>query len=97
VFSRVNMRLWLETDTLTSVEETSIYATAVGIPAVLVFEGPPEPFRIDPQDIVDSAIYQRMASREDDYGMPPAGTEDEDQDALTLMETWINSLPPPPP
>lgn len=94
VSSRVPMDLWLTTAALGTVQETSIYLSTVGVVPALGSEGTEEPFLIAQQSIVDSAVYQRMTLRDGaELAMPPVGTEDQDEDALDLLETWISQLP----
>jgi len=95
VNSRVDLRLWLRTDALDSVEGTPTYETTVGVGLDLPEDGPPGPtVRIVPGDPAASALFVRMDSRGPEYQMPPLGTEDVDPTARALLETWIQSLTP---
>lgn len=85
----ITMRLWLTADSLTSVQDTTIYQTAVGGALSLPFTGATS--LIEPGDASSSAVYLRMSMRGDGQ-MPPLGTEQVDTAASTVVETWINSL-----
>lgn len=95
VNSRVDLRLWLHTDSLDTVEGTPAYQTTVGVGLDLPDDGPPGPtIRIDPGSPSTSALFVRMDSRGPDYSMPPLGTEDVDPAGKALLESWIQSLTP---
>jgi hypothetical protein len=94
-FPTVHLELWLEVETLATVEETTTYRTTVGVP----FEGvPPNPdiasVRVAPGDPQGSALYQRMNAREPLVQMPPIASDVADEAALEDVATWIGSLEP---
>ncbi len=51
--------------------------------------------RVAPGSAEDSAIYQRLVTKGQEWSMPPLGTEDVDPDGKLIFETWINSLGQP--
>jgi len=85
----IKLRLWLTVDSLASVQDTTIYLTAVGQPLSLPLTGATS--LIEPGDASKSAVYMRMSMRGDGQ-MPPLGTEQVDTAASAVVETWINSL-----
>lgn len=52
-------------------------------------------YRIRGGDIAQSAVHFRMTQRMIEDQMPPIGTKVHDQEGLELIQTWIESLPPP--
>lgn len=93
VNSRVDLRLWLRTDALGSVEETPTYLTTVGKELDLPGDGPAgASLRIDPGSPSTSALLLRFDSRGEAYSMPPLGTEIVDPAGRALLEAWITSL-----
>jgi len=86
----VKLRFWLTADSLTSVQDTTIYTSAVSEPLALPFPGATS--LIEPGMPSQSAVYLRMNQRTDGQ-MPPLGTEQVDTAAVTAVETWITSLP----
>ncbi len=87
----IAMRLFLRSETLTSVEETSIYTTTVGMPLSLPLEGASS--LIEAGSPKQSSISIRMGRRSDGQ-MPPLGTEIVDTAAQTVLDEWISSLVP---
>ncbi len=96
VAGQVPMYLWLNVDELDTVETTQSYITTVGAELTKGTGPAGSTHRILPGDLVASGIYARMASRGEDYSMPPLGTEDNDTAGLGIMEAWIMSLGPNP-
>lgn len=88
----IKIRLWLKVAGLTSVEDTSIYQTAVNGELALPLPGATAP--IVPGMPGASAVYLRMSMRGDGQ-MPPLGTEQVDAPATAAVESWILSLAPP--
>jgi hypothetical protein len=94
-FPTVHLELWLDVETLATVEETTTFRTTVRVP----FEGvPPNPdiasVRIAPGDPEGSALYQRMGAREPLVQMPPLASERTDENGLRDVAAWILALPP---
>lgn len=75
----------------TTLEETSAYRTAIGVPTDSFGE---LPTRIVPGDAASSAVFFRLASRKTSAQMPPVGTEIIDHAGAITVGTWINELAP---
>lgn len=50
--------------------------------------------RIAPGDPEGSVVVQRMSSRHTAVQMPPLGTSTVDEEAVSLVTTWVRELPP---
>jgi uncharacterized repeat protein (TIGR03806 family) len=48
---------------------------------------------VSPGDPAKSMLYQRMNRRRDVFNMPPLATHEIDQEAVKLVEKWIESMP----
>jgi hypothetical protein len=89
------MYLRLSVNDLT-VDDTGAYQTAVNQPTtamsstMLGFDT-----RIVGGDETTSTVFYRMNQRLVEDQMPPIGTELTDPDGLALIQSWIQSLPPP--
>ncbi len=88
-FDRLDMDLWLRTDQLAAVGDTESYKTSVGV-ALTDTEGPEN--RIEPGSPVDSGMIFRMSMRGSEESMPPLGSEQADDDGITLISDWIDTL-----
>ncbi|NUP10996.1 MAG: hypothetical protein HOW73_33535 [Polyangiaceae bacterium] len=76
--------------TMTSVETTETYVTAVNQPTTMFPCNGCD--RIEPGNAAASAVIQRMGVRGAGQ-MPPIATELVDDPAVTAVTNWINSLP----
>ncbi|HVJ22185.1 MAG TPA: hypothetical protein VM686_42560, partial [Polyangiaceae bacterium] len=86
--------MWLQTDKLTTLEETPTYLTLVNQDTTTELTLLPK--RIAPGDTANSAVFELMNRRGDDASMPPLGTEITDTaGGIAAIEAWINALPPP--
>lgn len=85
----ITMRLFLTAESLTSVEDTTIYQTTVGKPLSLPLKGATS--LIEAGIPGQSAIFLRTGRRKDGQ-MPPLGTEIVDASAQSVLEAWITSL-----
>ncbi len=52
-------------------------------------------YHIDPGNPGDSAVYERMSTRDSDLAMPPLATDVVDEDATAAVRAWIESLEAP--
>jgi hypothetical protein len=102
------LKLWLESESLTSFEETLTYQAIVG-QYTESGQGSIYPLRVDPGNPDESEIYRRIILRAgaeelqdaaiegiepEDVPMPPLGTELVDEPAVEMVRDWILSLPP---
>jgi hypothetical protein len=65
-------------------------ATTIGRPSQFAIAG--SPLRIAPGDPDHSVLLARMRSRDPALQMPPLGTDVVDDDAITLLSSWITQL-----
>lgn len=91
VTDKVPLRMNLTIDTLSAVESTNVYRTAVGhqphLPGlgtdVYVLPGAPE----------ESFVWRRLSVRDGGgWQMPPLATEVVDEQGVALIEAWISGL-----
>ena len=76
----------------TSVQETPIYKSSVGVKVGQIFEN--IPYRITPGKPAESAVYTRMISRAEKVGMPSIGTKIVDMAGSQKVFEWIKAIPP---
>lgn len=78
-------------------EDTGFYQTALNVPGTASAHlGVEEfPYRVQGGSPDHSIAYHRMTLRFIEDQMPPIGTEVTDPDGLALMQSWIETLPPP--
>jgi hypothetical protein len=94
-FRSVDLELWLPATPVASLEQTPVYRTAVGVERQGLGAGTRLPtLRIAPGAPEESAVYQRMASRDPNVQMPPIGTQSVDESGLASVAEWIRSVPP---
>lgn len=86
IFTTIDMRLWQDVEQLGSIEETTVWQTAVG-----QAQSTGGADRIAPGNADFSAVVARMNTR-GLIGMPPLGTEDVDSDGIGAVRGWIESL-----
>ncbi len=79
-----------------TVEDTGTYRTAINQLSTASSDLSVD-FRILGGNPEDSAVPFRMTLRQIEDQMPPIGTEIVDPDGLDLIESWIQTLPPPSP
>lgn len=81
----------------TTFEQTGFYNTALNVPGTASAHlGVEEfPYRVQGGSPDHSIAYHRMTLRFIEDQMPPIGTEVTDTDGLALMQSWIETLPPP--
>jgi hypothetical protein len=77
-----------------ALEDTGTYQTAINQATTASSELGID-YRILGGDETESALHFRMTQRMIEDQMPPIGTEVTDPDALMLIQSWIQSLPPP--
>lgn len=87
----VQLRLRTAADARSSWAVTPTYVTAVGVATTLNGAGT---LLVDPANPLNSAVHNRMDST-GVVRMPPVGREQIDATAVTAIDAWINSLPPP--
>ena len=93
VTDKVPLRMNLTTDTLSSVEATNVYRTAIGQEPHL--DGMGTEIYVHPGDPSRSFVFRRMAVRDKGiWQMPPLATEVPDEDGLARIREWIVSLGP---
>ncbi len=108
VNSRVSgLRLWLESDSLSTVEQTQAYQALVN-QYTESGQGSTNTYRVVPGDPDSSELMRRITLRQgspelegvmpeeldvEDVPMPPLGTELPDEEAVELVRSWILSLP----
>lgn len=93
VSSRVALNLWLRSDQLGTLADTTIYKSTVGQDVNLLPDGPEGyPVLVVAGDAQSSALFARLNSRGEEYSMPPLGTEDIDESGRDLVRAWIDSL-----
>lgn len=86
------LSMWVDVG-LDTVEETSTYSTAVGVPSLRIVGD--ATVRIVPGDSAQSVAFLRMQTRSDDglaVQMPPIGTEFVDEEGSLTVQTWIDGL-----
>jgi hypothetical protein len=94
-YRSVDLELWLPVAALGSVEDTPVYRTAVDVPRRGLGAASALPaLRVAPGSPSDSALYQRMASRDALVQMPPLGTKLVDTVAIENVAAWISGLGP---
>jgi mono/diheme cytochrome c family protein len=87
---RVSLNLWLAAADLATVEATATYRTTVGVEPELV---PPElPALIQPGRADESALLERMLTRDLEVGMPPLASAVVDELGTLGVRTWIDGL-----
>lgn len=79
-----------------TLEDTDTFNTAVNQPTTASGELA-IPYRIAGGSLDDSAVHFRMTQRMIEDQMPPIGTEIVDPDGLELIQSWVETLPPPSP
>ena len=77
----------------TTLAETSVYRTAVGVPTDEFHQGGVT-HRVAPGDVTASCIAHRMGQRGNDQQMPPVATHRVDTEGLATVSAWIASLSP---
>lgn len=104
ITNMVDMRLWLDTTLLDSVEETPTYTSTVDVPSVKSLEevgyetggegGQPglESFRIVAGQPDESVLFLRVSTRITAAQMPPIGTEIVDEDGVAVLRDFIEGL-----
>jgi hypothetical protein len=93
-YRSVDLELWLSLGALASLEDTPAYRTAVGVPRRGLGAASALPsLRIAPGDPNESALYQRMASRDPNVQMPPIASSVVDPTGLQQVAAWISTLP----
>ncbi len=108
VNSRVSgLRLWLESGSLSSVEQTQAYQALVN-QYTESGRGSTNTYRVVPGEPDSSELMRRITLREgsaelegvqleeldvEDVPMPPLGTELPDEQMVELVRSWILSLP----
>jgi hypothetical protein len=91
VTDKVQLKMNLTTDTLTSVASTYVYRSAVGREPHL--SGLGTSLYIVPGAPSESFLWRRMALRDSGgWQMPPLATEVVDEEGVSLIEGWILSL-----
>lgn len=75
-------------------EDTGFFKTALNHETTASTEFPVA-YRVAGGDLSQSALHLRMTLRLIEDQMPPIGTEETDDTALTMLEDWIATLPPP--
>ncbi|MEO8185318.1 MAG: hypothetical protein ABI895_41450, partial [Deltaproteobacteria bacterium] len=92
-FRSVDLELWLPAAALESVEATPAYRTAAGVRRQRLGAGSVLPdLRIAAGEPEQSALYQRMATRDPNVQMPPLGTTLVDVKGLEVVGEWIRGL-----
>jgi hypothetical protein len=89
-FERSDMELWLDVDSLTSVESTLAYRTAVGVPLGEHLDS--VTLRIQPGVPALSGVIVRMSSREELVAMPPLASELIDEAGVSELSAWISAM-----
>lgn len=89
-FPSIDMRL--DTDDQT-VSGTASWQTLVG-QGMQSFIGMTCDRQIDPQNVPNSCVHLRMNSRVPGVQMPPIDTELIDSTGVSIIQAWINSIPP---
>lgn len=74
-----------------SPEQTKIYQTTLDV-ELQYFNAEPNVVRVKPGDPALSAVVLRMRQRGLETQMPPLATKHIDEDALSLVENWIQAL-----
>jgi hypothetical protein len=77
-----------------TLEDTGVFQTAINQPTTASSELAVD-YRIEGGNIEESAVHFRMTQRMIEDQMPPIGTEVQDMDGLELIQSWIETLPPP--
>jgi hypothetical protein len=96
IYATVQLRLWLEVESLSSVQATTTYQSSVGVPLQGVPASADVPqLRITPGSPDESAIQFRMADRDPLVQMPPLASKLADDDGLARVGAWIRSLSSP--
>jgi hypothetical protein len=95
--SQTGLDMWLKVADLAGpVTEFSVYKALYDVDIVwLDGAHPAGTKRVVPGNFADSAVYQRLMTKGEEWSMPPLGTEDVDQSAKQIFETWIGSLAQP--
>ncbi len=93
--SQTGLDMWLKVADLGGpVSDFSVYREIVDADiSWLGGERPAAPKRIASGSLSDSAVYQRLIEKAEEWSMPPLGTELVDPEAKQLFEDWIGSLP----
>jgi cytochrome c553 len=89
----LELRLSTAAGELATWEATDTYRTAVNVAAMLPNNGT---HVVKGMDTANSAVFLRMQSVVGGVRMPPIARETVDDEAVTAVQAWINSLPPPP-
>jgi len=94
VAGQVPMYLWLTVEDLQTgdVEQMQPYLSTVNMELTKGSKPEGTTHRVVPGNLEQSALYERMTSRGQDYSMPPLGTEQTDSAGLELVANWITSL-----
>lgn len=90
IFERTPIELLLGVRELDTLEETSVFRSTVGVEPM--FDDPEASAIITPNDPSDSALYLRMQERGTESQMPPIATTEPDEDGLSAVRTFIESL-----
>jgi len=86
----VDLDLWLDVEA-TTVEQTAAWTSAVGQPNTL-FNDQHVAGRIVPGEPNTSAILYRMSQRGNNAQMPPIATHTVDDNGISIITDWIESL-----
>jgi hypothetical protein len=92
VTSRIQINLWLRTDSLGDVLSTPTHQTTVGQTPLSETQTPSGSLIIAPGSPETSTLFLRIDSRGEDYSMPPLGTEAVDATGRGAVGDWIRSL-----
>ncbi|HXS18051.1 MAG TPA: hypothetical protein VN764_12730 [Polyangiaceae bacterium] len=96
VAGQVPMYLWLTVQDLQAgdLAQTQSYLSTVNVELTKGSTPAGTTHRVVPGSLEQSALYERMTSRGQDYSMPPLGTEQTDSEGMRLVADWINALLP---
>lgn len=89
-FGRVDLDLALRVGELGDITQTQSYLTTVDVP--LADFASSVTMRVATGDSTASGLIVRMQSRGEEASMPPIASEQLDNDGLTLVSDWIDSL-----
>jgi hypothetical protein len=92
VTSRIQINLWLRTDSLADVLTTPTYQTTVNQTPLSETQPPSGALIIDPGSPETSTLFLRVDSRGAEYSMPPLATEEVDPSGRDAVGAWIRSL-----
>jgi hypothetical protein len=91
-WERAEMDLHLDPSALGSLGTTGVYRTAVGAATQRAFDGIVA--RVNPGRPEQSAVYERMSTRDVLLAMPPIATEDVDAVGSQAVFDWIAAMEP---